>query len=172
MKKNNKGFMLAEVVITSTVVMTAMISLYFTFNKIYKRYNTLLTYKNIDGMYAIESMIDSMLEDGSINEVISKNNGIIINNEGCFKKNGNGLNYCMLLKDTYNINNMIIIPKQKEKISNLSVTVTNQTFKEYLTYLTKYYSFNDNDNKYLIILEYKIDNSNNNSYNYSSMELG
>ena len=168
MKKNNKGFMLAEVVITSTVVMTAMISLYFTFNKIYKRYNTLLTYKNIDGMYAIESMIDSMLEDGSINEVISNNNGTIIGNDSCtdiIKEN-----YCNSLRETYNITNMIIVEKNKDKINGLSVT--NQTFKEYLTYLTKYYSFNDNDNKYLIILEYKIDNSNNNSYNYSSMELG
>ncbi len=36
MMKNNKGFMLVEVIVTSTIIVTAMIGLYTSFNKIYK----------------------------------------------------------------------------------------------------------------------------------------
>ena len=110
MKKNNKGFMLAEVVITSTVVMTAMISLYFTFNKIYARYNTLTTYKNVDGMYAIENIIDNMISDENtntnINKIISSSNNIkIIDNRQCKIST----EYCTINQQAYNIQNMYII---------------------------------------------------------------
>ena len=32
--KNNKGFMLAEVIITATVIITALVSLYATYNSL------------------------------------------------------------------------------------------------------------------------------------------
>ena len=37
--KNNKGFMLAEAVITSTIVLTTLIGLYATFSRLYNLYN-------------------------------------------------------------------------------------------------------------------------------------
>ena len=169
MKKNNKGFMLAEVVITSTVVMTAMISLYFTFNKIYARYNTLTTYKNVDGMYAIENIIDNMISDENtntnINKIISSSNNVkIIDNSQCKISP----DYCAINQQAYNIQNMYIIKKDNTIINNLKNTVTNNTFKDYLTYISKYYNFESNLNNHLVIIEYK----DGEEYNYSSIELG
>lgn len=161
MKKNNKGFMLAEVVITSTIVMTAMISLYFTFNKLYARYNTLTTYKNIDGMYAIENIIDDLIEDQNINIILATKNGKIIANGNCQVST----NYCNETQEAYNIENMYMVKMNNTQIDNLK-TGANATLQDYLDYTKKYYKFDGNH--YLIILEYK----NGDEFNYSSMELG
>ena len=54
--KNNKGFMLAEVVVTSTIILTALISFYTTFNNLYRRYEIHTKYYDIDGVYAIKEL--------------------------------------------------------------------------------------------------------------------
>ena len=59
--KNNKGFMLAEVVVTSTIVLTSLISLYITFNKLYNNYEIRSNYYDVDGIYAIKNMINNLI---------------------------------------------------------------------------------------------------------------
>jgi len=44
MIKNNKGFMLAEVVIVSAVIMTCLVTLYTSFNKMYNLYKDTYNY--------------------------------------------------------------------------------------------------------------------------------
>ena len=112
MKKNNKGFMLAEVVVTSTLLLTIMVSLFFAFNRIYTRFNNITEYKNIDGMFAIENMIEYMINETGNNNInnilLSKENNnykYIIDNKIC-KLSDN--NYCNEIQKTYKINNLII----------------------------------------------------------------
>ena len=38
MKKNNKGFMLIEAIISGTIVLTSMVLLYSTFGRLYNLY--------------------------------------------------------------------------------------------------------------------------------------
>lgn len=175
MKKNNKGFMLAEVVVTSTLLLTIMVSLFFAFNRIYTRFNNITKYKNIDGMFAIENMIEYMINETGNNNInnilLSKENNnykYIIDNKIC-KLSDN--NYCNEIQKTYKINNLIIVNQTLDSINSLSVT--NNTFKDYINYLKKYYPFDDyTKNSYLIIIEYKTNDDNNeNNYNYSSLEL-
>ena len=161
MKKNNKGFMLAEVVITSTIVMTAMINLYFTFNKIYTRYNTISTYKNLDGIYAIENITDNLIEDQNINTILANKEGVIIKDSKCKISE----EYCINTQLAYSIENMYIVKMDNTQVDNLK-TSAKATLKDYIDYTKKYYKYDANH--YLIILEYK----NGNKLNYSSMELG
>ena len=175
MNKNNKGFMLAEVIITSTIVMTAMVSLYFTFNKIYNKYKTLMTYQNVDGMYAIEEITDNLFKDEdayNFNRVIQKidndNKFYIIQNNTCKELSGQSLEKCQPVLNAFGIETMVIIKENETQLNEVSDNTTNQPFKKYLEYLKKYYKINKGEGYYLIILEYK----NNNKYNYSSMELG
>ena len=79
MKRNNKGFMLVEVIVTSTIVVTTMILLYSSFNKLSNNYKTKNSYYNLDATYATKEMINSMLksDDEDINEFI---NDTIYNN--------------------------------------------------------------------------------------------
>ena len=46
--KNNKGFMLAEAIITSTIVLTTLVGLYANFMKLYNVYKIRDTYYDID----------------------------------------------------------------------------------------------------------------------------
>ena len=170
--KNNKGFMLAEAVITSTVVLTTLIGLYATFTKLYNAYNIRTTYFDIDGMYAIKGMIDHLIDNGEINKKInelksSPNYIQLIKPDSCNDINDT---YCSSLKNSYTIENMYIVNYTKDSITNLSTVVSNQTFKDYLTYIRTYYSFNleEDGYNYLFIVEYQ----NGDKYYYSSLGLG
>lgn len=185
MLKNNKGFMLAEVVITSTIVLTGLIALYTSFNKLYKAYETRSTYYNIDGYYASSSIIKTLINNGELNNIFSNPD------TGLYKEEKN---YIFLVKNTscinisdcdpidsliklYNINNVVIIEWTDTAItsiiSKLEGTGINETFKDYLNdYVSKHYDFsNSSEYNYLVITEYKKDNTTKEEYNYSSIGL-
>ena len=163
--KNNKGFMLAEVVVTSTVVLASLISLYTTFNRLYNKYNTRLTYFDIDGSYINKGMIDYLIRNGKLNEYLKNN----INTNNNIKNYLNDDDYFNALKDTYNIENMYIIEYNTSAINGLKNTDINETFKDYCDFMKKYYKLdNNNEYNYLIVTEYK----NNDKYYYSSMGIG
>ena len=160
--KKSKGFMLAEVVVTSTIVMTTLISLYVTFNKLYTNYKVRTRYFDIDGVYAIKAMIDTMLDTGELkSQIPTSSNYIQINCDNIPQSK----NSCKSINETYNITNMYIV--KKESLSSLQ-TESNQTLKDYITYMQKYYNINDTNYNYFIIVEYK----NNNDFYYSSLMLG
>lgn len=163
--------MLAEAIITSTIVLTTLVGLYANFMKIYKVYRVRETYYDIDGVYAIKNAIDAMIDDGSLAGTLVLDNGnynLIINNNNICTVSNNNNNYCNFLKDTYSIKNMYVVKYNKDSIAKLKNQVLNQTFKDYLNYIEKYYNFNmDEDNKYsyLFVVEYQ----KNEKYYYSSL---
>ena len=158
--------MLAEAIITSTIVLTTLVGLYANFMKLYNVYKIRDTYYDIDGVYAIKNAIDAMIDDGSLAGTLALNTNCnpIINNDKCDVSNNN---YCNFLKETYNIKNMYVV-KYDNSIAELKNQALNQTFKDYLNYIEKYYNFNmDEDNKYsyLFVVEYQ----KNQKYYYSSL---
>ena len=103
--------MLAEAVITSTVVLTTLIGLYATFTKLYNAYNIRTTYFDIDGIYAIKGMIDHLIDNGEINGIINNLKNMetqqlikLIDKGKYFK--GEKDEYCNSLTELYNIDNM------------------------------------------------------------------
>lgn len=166
--------MLAEAIITSTIVLTTLVGLYANFMKLYNVYKIRDTYYDIDGVYAIKNAIDAMIDDGSLAGTLVLDNGnykLIINNNNniCTVSNNNN-NYCNFLKNTYSIKNMYVVKYDKDSIKFLKgqIQTLNQTFKDYLKYIEKYYNFNmDEDNKYsyLFVVEYQ----KNQKYYYSSL---
>ena len=189
--KNNKGFMLAEVVVTSTVVLTTLIGLYITFNKLYKNYNIRSVYYDIDGIYAIKNMNSILLDSGELNNIIKEfydnyDNGNstikdIIDNKECSITSIE--RKCSDLQKAYNINNLYITTYDIPAINSLTEEVNNTTFKEYLSFVKKYYNLNqeytypkskiedDNAKKYnyLFIIEYT---KNDDKNYYASLGLG
>ena len=166
--------MLAEAIITSTIVLTTLVGLYANFMKLYNVYKIRDTYYDIDGVYAIKNAIDAMIDDGSLAGTLVLDNynyNLIINNNNniCTVSNNNN-NYCNFLKGTYSIKNMYVVKYNKDSIETLKeqTQTLNQTFKDYLNYIEKYYNFNmDDDNKYsyLFVVEYQ----KNQKYYYSSL---
>ena len=149
--KNNRGFMLAEVVITSTVVLTSLISLYVVFNKLYKNYNTRVSYYEIDGVYATREMINSLIGSGKI-ELLSKVSpeaGIdgsipffdLIKDGRCNEEYE--LSFCDSLKNGYSIENLYVIKYNKTSVKELKNSNITNTFKDYLDFVIKYYNITD-----------------------------
>lgn len=184
--KNNKGFMLVEVIITSTVIITSLMGLYVTFNKIYNGYNVRGSYFDIDGVYAIRGMMHQLFDSGGINDalknVTDEQANIIIGGGSCNGSLGTeDREYCEKLGTLYNIHNLIIIRHKKSSIDILNTSVSNQTFKDYLEYVKNYYTFDSDDTldnsgsftdeySYLWLIEYK-NASSDSSYEYSSLEV-
>ena len=185
--KNNKGFMLAEVVVTSTVVLTTLIGLYVSFNKLYKNYDIRSTYYDIDGIYAIKSITNILLDNEDLNTILNKftssNSTAIIENSTCKYGNIDGNTKCTDLQSEYYIQNLYITTYDKPAVNSLKTKVSNQTFKDYLNFVEKKYNLNNNytaptstiesdtANKYnyLFIIEYK---KNDDKYYYASLGLG
>lgn len=185
MKINNKGFMLIEAIIISTIVLTSLLSLYSGFSKLYNNSKTKNTYYDIDGVYAAKSLIKSMIVSYNINANFnsfitnqiadgSLEEHFLIKERECkIASDEYANNSCNQIKNLYNINNLVLLEYDTNSFNNIRNKVSNQTFKEYVDYLSKYYASDisnaDKKNKYsyIVLVEY----GNDNNYNYSNLRL-
>lgn len=162
MIKNNKGFMLAEVVITSTVVLTSLVILYSSFTKIYTQYKVRDTYFDVDGMYAIRAMVNHLTSNGGLNKILSAvpdsadddgeicdddsgghfKQGLACNNYLYLIEKGNcdsifeDETFCVNLVSTYGIENMIIAERTDEILDkNKNDSLTNSSSGLNLTFI-------------------------------------
>ena len=67
---NNKGFMLAEVIIVSAIIVTVLVTMYSSLNKLYIKYDEVSRYYNIDAIYAGKTMSDYLIDNGLMDDVI------------------------------------------------------------------------------------------------------
>lgn len=192
MIKNNKGFLLAEAVIVSAVVVTTLVALYASINKLYIQYTNRSRYYGLDGIYAIKTLTNDLIDTNKINQVLnnveSNNFTYLIDNYNCVSQLADDT-LCSSMVDFYNVKSMVITKKDKtyfpeveeegivKKETFFGKTVSelgekginlNQTFKDYLQYLYKYYSGDSDTYSYLIILEYGEDD---NKLYYSNLRL-
>ena len=59
---NNKGFMMAEVVVVSAIVMIALAGLYMSYVKIYAIYNERINYYDVNTLYQLSFYRDVLTE--------------------------------------------------------------------------------------------------------------
>lgn len=156
MKKNNRGFMLAEVIVTSTVIVTAMIGLYTSFNKLYKNYEVKNRYQYIDGVYATKEMVQGMLNDDMahfMNDIFySSTSKYLIQNNQCDESTL--VSSCQDIANFYHVLNMIIVEYDEESIKSLikPPNVISEEFKEYIEYVINYYDVKRGDAEYSYLL--------------------
>lgn len=169
MKKNNKGFMLAETIIVTVIVATIMVSLYVAFNKVYSAYTLKNKYTDIDLLYAANAVQDYLIDNLTLNNIVI---GLTSEYQLVDLKDTGTLNdpYCTNIFTNYNIEHMYMIklgesPKAEEIIKKL--TEPNQTFKDYINYLETSGKLNDGSNKYIFLLEAK----ENDLYDYEYLVL-
>lgn len=190
MTKNRKGFMLVEVIVTSTVIVTSMILLYSSYQHLFTKYKANNTYHNVDALYSSKAMFNYLFNERSwrldFNSFI---NEVFYNHEFYYLiKNGNCSNdditqslgsFCDILKSTYKVENMIITSYDENNIksilgdTNQERNIT-QTMKEYLDYIIGYYNItssnvttDDNPYSYIIITEIK----DNDKYYYENLPI-
>lgn len=175
MIKNNKGFMLVEVIITSTVILTGMILFYSSFNSLFSKYKEREVYHDIDAFYASKEMINNLLEnnlaaflnDHSTSEAIDliKDNKCVTSENNYINRN----NFCTTLQSFYQVKNMFFTYYDENDLKNKKGSLTNETFKDYIDYVTNYYNIKDanvgtDSNRYTYMIITEIENNDKNYY--------
>ena len=128
MKLNKKGFMMAEVIVVSSIVLITLTSLYISYNKIYSTYKKRINYYDVSIIYDLDKIrrntaIDEPTNNTKIeNDVISEPNTTVY---------------------------AIPLPITDNKITDLSQE--NTTFNEYLEYLKN--SITVNNCNYILVME-------------------
>ena len=149
MIKNNKGFMLAEVVIVSAVLITTLVSLYAGFAKVYKAYEERSSFFDTDSIYALKSIEDTLIDEGLFNNIINE-----INTSNYVSYLAENLtddsyinSYLKELLGNYNIEYFYITKYDNASLTTIIESDANNIiFNDFLKYLQKNLNFDDNYN--------------------------
>lgn len=75
---DKKGFMMAELVVVSSVVLITLVGLYTSYNRIYSIYKTRVRYYDVVTLYRLGYYRDILYENNILNNVVnSSNSGIV-----------------------------------------------------------------------------------------------
>lgn len=157
MKKiNNKGFMMAEVIVVAAVILTVMTSLYMSYSKIYSTYKQRLRYYDTTTLYRAafyrdvlvtnltdsnELLIDKVFEDFYINHKYIIDYHDYIGDGSLAHQDISGMEDAVYL---------IYAPNNVLPSNILEGKTTHITFKEYATYLSEAVKFETN---YIMLVE-------------------
>ena len=77
MKSNNRGFMLAEVIIVSSIIVTVLVTMYTGLNRLFIKYDELSRYFNVDAIYMAKNVEDYLIDTYKIKGLIDDSNGYV-----------------------------------------------------------------------------------------------
>lgn len=162
MKKSNiKGFILAEVIVVSVVVISAIIILYMQFTSVNNSYYRSFKYNTIDDLYSVNN-IRSFIEVDNLDNIIEQlNEKNYVDLSSCSNTYFIEYNYCKNLLSTLNVKTLIFT---YEDVTNLKKELNTPTFSEGMKTFIKTISSTKN-NKYRIIVEFEDDR-------YATLKLG
>ena len=153
---NNKGFMMAEVIVVSAIILVFLTGLYLSYGKLFGLYNTRIKYYDSDTLYSAAYYRDILIKEDKMNNTLTT-----------VKNSSN--KYLNLFSSTLDKVNsgdkLFIIYHANDNLNKLTnVTGINKTFKDYIEYLKTSTTFKAN---YTMILErcYKDD------CNYAYLEV-
>lgn len=118
---NRKGFMMAEVVVVSSIVLVTLVTLYVSYNKMISIYNQRINYYDIVALYDLAFIRNNIIDDSVF---VSKTL-------------------------VYNETNKKVYFVDYHDLSELKADVENQTFKDYLDYIDSSVEF-DTDYIYVM----------------------
>lgn len=155
MKKNdNKGFMLTEILVTSTLVCTVLIFLYSQFYSIKRGYDISFKYNTVNGLYASSNIKNYLIDNG----IDAMKQGLEINPCIDLKEDMLGIKapaYWNLLISSLNIKAILFSKADlTELISNLNdLDSVDEDFKRFVRHI----DFDENSNDYRLIIQYSDD---------------
>lgn len=170
MKKNNKGFMLTELMVVSLAILVLFIAVYSNFYPSVGEYENRLYYNNIDTEYALfytRVMYLKYLKENTTTKKnlltnVSNNNYVtLIENGSCNNYNFSNefLNNCNINAKKFNIKTLILTSYNPEKIKTSSFT--DERLSKYISYIPNY---NSNDELYRLIIKTDYGYANSNFY--------
>ena len=161
MNKNNKGFMLLETLIVSTIILSTLIFLFVQFTNIKENYEVSFRYNTIPGIYLAKELSDFLVEndinDSLSNLLDSEENGFINIKTHTYINNGENDFYQTMISNM-NIKNIIYTSANLEKLniylnsSKVDTSIFSESFKEFILSLK---SKNTNNNRLIIMFNDK-----------------
>lgn len=152
---NNKGFMMAELVVVSGIIVVALTTLFISQNKLISSYNKTLNYHDVGTTYRLghysRKYSDTINIEKNNWESNTHNKKILLGNSNIY----NNTEY----KDT-----LILIKGNSDNISEI-----NNTFKEYLEYFKN--SVKTEDGKFYLILESCQNKNDEEKCKYANIEI-
>ncbi len=183
MKLNNKGFMMAEVIIVSAIIITTMVSLYAGFNRVYSTYNERNTFFSSDGIYALKTFEDFYINEQIMNKIANS----LITNDYIDLTNCDNTTYyqtayqktlCNQIKNQYKINKIIAttydLSKIDATINNIDTNEEyNETLKDYLEYYYNNEEIQTANFSYLFFVELITSDSESDepTYSYANLKI-
>ncbi len=139
MKINNKGFMLAEVVVVSVVIAMILVTSFTGLNRVSRGFETRNNYYDIDSEYLAIEANNYFIQNGKINSWVQSGESkeIDISNIG-----STYVDYYSSIKGYFSLYNDV-------KVGALT---GNQTLLDYVKYFNGHYDFNE-EYTYVIITE-------------------
>lgn len=179
MKINRKGFMLAEVVVVSVIVCVCLVSLATGIARVSKAYDTRNRYYDVNALYMAEKANLFLIREGKINTLIEAGTPTLLFT-ATYQKNDSGEEIVIdpendelakIVKYYIHFENDATLKLYFSKYTNSddnknllkSISGTNQTFKDFVDYLSGHLDFG---NGYTYMLIPEICNSKNDCYYY------
>lgn len=140
---NNKGFMMAEVVVVAAIILVFMTGVYVSYNKIFTEYNKRVDYYDVTTLYKLDNYKYDLIKKNKYSSAVTESNG------------SNGFvdisKYITL--ETNDSVYLIHNNKQniKSSIASSSSFAENATFKDYITFLSGSVSLTEW--KYVMVME-------------------
>lgn len=141
-KMNDKGFMMAELVVVSSIVLVVLVAMYTSFNKIYSIYKSRIGYYDVTTLYRLGFYRDVLVYNNTIEGL--KNNAV---SSGIVEITNS-------IPGEDNVDDKVfMIYNNKKKIDSSifgSINVSS-TFKDYVDYLKDSIDFSNFE--YMLIME-------------------
>lgn len=153
MNLNNKGFMLAEVIISASVIIVTLVSLYAGFARVYKAYEIRSTYYDADSVYALKTISDYFIDEMVFNSYISGINDT--NRYVEFKEIGTPSNkidaFINKMIENYKFEHFYLTRYDMEYLN--SVKSISSDLEEYIDFLDSDKVIDNSNYKYIFISE-------------------
>ena len=139
-KKFKRGFVLAETVGVSMIVIGALTFIYVQFASITKSYSISFKYDNVAQLYAVNNIKSYLSKENSskINELVNTDGYVDITD--CPVDYFINSSYCDVLFNKLGVKNVLIITKDLDTLKNTPIFDNNsskytQQFKNYVNYI-------------------------------------
>ena len=181
MKINKKGFMMAELVVVSAIVLTTLVSLYTSYNKIHSIYKSRVGYYDVTTLYRLGYYRDFMDEydllEVGMNKALNNEDKFItiyksVDGHGKFNSDiFSSLPSYVKINEQGNIEDTVFLVYNNKSVIDSSMfdkVTINSTFKDYINFLKDSIDFSKFE--YMLIMERC--NLNNDSVDINSCSYG
>ena len=145
--KDNRGFMMAEVVIVSAILITTIVGLYAGFASVYQAYEARSDYYDVDSLYALKNLEDFLIDEFIFNNLVSVNNFTYVEINTDTVSDEYQKKYLEEFFDNYNVDKIFLAVNTTTALNSIT---SSDEMEDYIDFVV---SEIDTSYKYILMLE-------------------